>query len=305
MIERIPITNELQWLELRKPFFNASHIAALFGAHPFTTVAQIVAEKRGLLPPQEDTTLLRRGRKLESVAASEAKEQRKDWTIFKANELLCDRELRLAATPDYYIDRFSDQKRGVLELKVVSSGVFARDWDEMIPPLHVLLQLQAQMLLDNSDFGAIGALIIGEHEFDCRVYEVPRHAPTEQKILDAVKRFWADFDAGRAPEFDFIKDKAAIRALYPAHLAGKHVEMSHDNRLYELLQQRQQLVDENKAVGDQLEAVNNEIISKIGDAETISCGAWHVSYRLQHRKEYVVHATSYRVLRPKEVISGG
>lgn len=301
MIERIPVTDEATWLALRKQFITASDMAALFGAHPFTTVAEIVAHKRGLLPQQEDNTLMRRGRKLESVAASEVREQRETWTVKKADEFLVDRDLRLGATPDYYIvDRDRMTYRGILEIKVVSSNVFARDWSDELPPLHVLLQLQTQMLLDDSDFGAIGALIIGEREFDCKIYDVPRHKPTEQKIIEAVKRFWADYDAGKTPEFDYARDKEAIRALYPQSIAGKHIDLSHDNRLYDLLQSRKTIAVELAAAEDKMEAVNNEMIAKIGDAESIQCGPWRVSYKLQIRKEYVVSATQYRVLRVKE-----
>lgn len=297
-VERLPITSEDVWLEWHQKYITASEIAALFGVHPFTTLAEIYAQKRGIMPMKREDIMMHRGKALEAVAADEIKINHKpEWKIVKADEFLVNKQLRLGATPDFYV-LLPLGHRGILEIKVVSSHVFERDWAD-VPPIHILLQVQHQMLLDDADFGAIGVLVIGEHTFESHLFDVPRHAATEQRILGAALAFWSAYDEGKPPDFNFERDREAIRALYPAHVVGKHLELHHDNRLFDLLSQRLALTDTIDVTTKRLNAINNEIAAKLGDAESASCGSWTITYKMQHRAAYSVQATQFRVLRAK------
>lgn len=298
-VERWPVTSEADWLDWHLKYITASEIAALYGVHPFCTLAEVYAQKRGLMPMKREDDMMRRGKALENVAADEVKANHKpDWVIVKADDFIVNTQLRIGATPDFYVVT-PGRRRGILEIKVVSSHVFEREWADDVPPIHILLQVQHQMLLDDSDFGAIGALVIGEHTFESHLFDVPRHQATEQRILNSVAAFWAAYDEGRPPDFDFEKDREAIRALYPAHVAGKHLELHHDNRLFDLLSQRLALTETLDITNRRLTAINNEIAAKLGDAESAACGSWTITYKQQQRAAYAVAATQFRVLRAK------
>jgi putative phage-type endonuclease len=60
---------EADWLELRRPFFNASAAAALFHEHPFLTLADVVRSKLDPSSVILENAAMRRGRHLEAAVA--------------------------------------------------------------------------------------------------------------------------------------------------------------------------------------------------------------------------------------------
>lgn len=306
-IERIPITDEQAWLDKRKHYITASEVAALYGCHRFMTIADLYALKKGALPDKPQSKVLKRGKAMEQVCADAVGEKHPNWKIYKANQFLADDERKMGATPDFYIqeiNRHSVERSptGVLETKIVARSAFEREWSDDLPPLDVILQTTQQMLLAEADFGAVGVLVIGEYEFECHVYDIPRHKPTEDKLIKTVAEFWQAFKAGKMPEFDYAKDKAAIKALFAEPIVGKSVDMSHDNRLFDLLAKREQWKDQASALETLIETSENEIKAKIGDAEIVRCGPWEATYKIQHVKAETKLRAAYskRVLRAKQ-----
>jgi predicted phage-related endonuclease len=85
--------------------------------------------------------------------------------------------------------------------------------------------------------------------------------------------------------------------MYPHHVEGKAIDLRHDNRMPELLAARDALAERIRESEADKDVIENEIKSKIGDAETAIVPGWRVSLREQHRKEHTVRASSFRVLR--------
>ena len=105
-VDRIPITSREQWLELRKANVTASTVGALFGVHPWQTIAGLHAEKCGMeLPgPDPESAVIRRGNALETVVAAEVAKQQPEWRIRKNDLYLRDVHARIGATPDFWIN---------------------------------------------------------------------------------------------------------------------------------------------------------------------------------------------------------
>src|SRR5580765_3495221 len=101
MIERIPIASREEWLGLRKQDVTASAVGALFGVHPWQTIAGLHAEKCGMEMPAPDpeSAVIRRGNALENVVAAEVAKERPEWQIRKNDLYLRDPRARLGATP--------------------------------------------------------------------------------------------------------------------------------------------------------------------------------------------------------------
>jgi predicted phage-related endonuclease len=310
-VEKIPIESREQWLELRKSDCTASIIGALFGRHPWQTIAGLHAEKSGLdLPgPDENSAVIRRGNALERVVAEQVIVERPEWTLVKNNDYYRDPRARIGATPDFFIEN-DLRGRGVLQTKTVGSWKFKKEWasddGDPSPPLWIVLQTITEMMLADAAFGAIGVLVIGDFAFDTHIIEVPRHRPTEHKIRVAVHAFWEAMRAGQVPELDYARDGDLIKAMYQALEPGKAVktiDLRGDNRIAELLEIRQRHAEDEKTALEAKEEAEAEIRSKIGNAEIAVVTGWTLTNKLQTqmRKAKAAERVTFRVLRARRV----
>lgn len=292
----IPIRSREEWLEDRKQDITASVIAALWGLHPYETMAGLYARHTGVeFPEQTESEVMQRGQDLEPVVAKRVAKLKPEWDITKANDYLRDPDLGIGGTPDYWIN--SKAGLGLLECKTVGSAKFRREWTDETPPFWITLQLATLMMLSNAVFGAIGVIVIGDYTYETKIYDVPRHAASEKRIRDAVKQFWADVEAGHAPEIDFTRDGPLLALLYPRETPGKTVDLRGDNEISGLLDERDHRkcrIDEDK---QRVDEIDTEIKLKLTDNESALVRGWRLTYREQHRKEHMVKATSFRVLR--------
>jgi predicted phage-related endonuclease len=190
----------------------------------------------------------------------------------------------------------------VLQVKVVASSIFRREWEDA-PPLGHLLQLSTEMMLTpDATWGALGVLIIGDFSFEAALYPVDRNADVELRLREAAKEFWRMFDAGDQPALDFARDGALIAAMHQEQ-PGKVINLSGDNRIMELLARRERLRADRMVLEDEIEACANEIKAKLGDASVALVPGWKVTFKLQRRAAYEVPAQSFRVLRTTRVTS--
>jgi predicted phage-related endonuclease len=288
------------WHARRQLYLNASEIACLFGAHKYLTLATMVARKRDFPFTREkknDSPLLRRGNALEPVAAAEIAKLQPTWTITKCEHQYVDRDLRIAATPDFLVADPNRSGVGVLQIKVVASSIWRREYEDA-PPLGHLLQLSTEMMLTpDATWGALGVLVIGDFAFEAALYPVDRNDVAEDRLREAAKEFWRVFDSGDQPALDFARDGALIAAMYPKEEPGKVLNLSGDNRIAELLDRRERLRGDRKIIEADIEACDNEIKAKLGDASVAIVPGWKVTFKLQHRDAYEVAAQSFRVLR--------
>lgn len=290
--ERIPIRSRGQWLSLREQDVTASDVAALFGLHPYRTLLQVYMSKSGTWDQGENASM-RRGRLLEPGVAIAVEDERPDWKLEKANLYLRDPVARIGATPDYFIEG-SQRGRGILECKTAAPEVFERDWQGGAPQGYVL-QTLTQMMLADAAFGVIACLVDNRAK-DLFMYDVPRHPKAEALIVQKVAQFWATHAAGRQPSPDYARDAASVLAMFPKD-NSRAVDLSKDNRIPMLLENRETLKAALKATEAQLAETETEIKHKLGDNAEAYLPGWKISHRLQSRKGYEVKATEFRVLR--------
>lgn len=299
MIERHEITSREQWLALRRQDVTASTVAALFGLHPYQTVAGLWAEKTGAEMPRRDNPDMRRGRLLEGAVAAAVKEARPTWAIVKANEYLRDPDARIGATPDFWL---VDSERpgfpsGVMQAKTANKWEFDRSWGED-PPLWIVLQCLVEMMLSELPWGIVACLVVDGHDFDLHQYEVARHPGAEQRIREAVADFWRNVAEGKEPRIDFERDGALINWMHRRPQPNEVIDLRGDNELPELLDRHLSLKAYLESAKAELETVDNEIKHKLGDAEVaLVPSGYKLSWKQQDQAGYSVAARKQRVLR--------
>lgn len=296
MIERHPVTDRATWLKLRKQDVTASVVAALFGQHPYESALGVYAEKTGLELPEIDNAVLRRGRLLEGAVAAAVAEERPDWEILKATEYLRDPDLRLGATPDFYIEG-DPRGLGILQAKTVAPSVFKKSWRESGPPFWIALQNATEMMLEkDAVFGIVAALVVDPWKLDCHLYPIPRHPGVETKIADAVKKFWDDVAAGREPAPDYGRDAELFAALYPETTPLKTIDLTGNNMLPVILPERADLKAQAAKLEQRIKEIDTEVKFAMGDAEIATLPGFSITLKEQHRKSYTVKETSFRQL---------
>lgn len=301
-IERRIIADENEWLRWRRGDITASVIGALFGVHPYETIFGCAYRVRGLqLPEPKSSPVLERGREFQQIIGRYLQRDHADWKIKPATHYLRAPELRLGCTPDFYVT-VPEHGRGIIESKSVAALEFRRSWANG-PPAWICLQTLTCAMLARAKFGIIACVVIDPWRWppELHEYHVPRHKDAERRLLEGVAKFWAAIDAGEMPEPDFSRDGALIHAMMPNVTSGKTVDLTADNRLPELLVEREKLkakIADMAALEKQCKAIDAEIFNKIGDAEVCIAGdGWRITAKEIHKKSYTVKETSFRQMR--------
>jgi len=301
MIERHAIDLETdagraKWLALRKSDVTASTVGALFGCHPYSSPMALYAEKTGLDAPLSDSAMLEWRLMLESAVAVAVARQRPGWRIIKATEYLRDPDLRIGATPDFYIEG-DPRGLGVLQAKTAAPSAFKKQWIDGQPPFWIALQNATELMLEyEATFGAVACLVIDPWKCVCEITEIPRHEGVEARIREAVAKFWADIEAGREPSPDYAKDAELIAAMYPAASPLKTIDLSGSNSLPVILAERAELKARLSKDEARVKEIDAEIKFAMGDAEIAMLPGFSITLKTQNRKGYEVKPTSFRRL---------
>ena len=291
--ETVEITSRGQWLDLRRRDVTASAIAALFDAHPYITRQQLADRMRGAsdagTSTVPDNSAMRRGRVLEPGVAVAVCEDRPHWTLTKAQTYHRLPDHRIGATPDYFIDSTDgDAGRGILEIKTVSPQRW-EEWRAQVPLAYVL-QTLTQLMCTGCQWGWIATMVTSQ---SLPVYytDVKRHAAAEQRILSAAASWWADFDSGR------LAPAAEATGLSEMFDDGSSIDLSDDNELPALLDERALLKGCVAAEEKRLGEIDYQIKNRIGKARSAWLPGWQLTFTTSHRKETILPARDIRTLR--------
>jgi predicted phage-related endonuclease len=309
MIERRQIASQSEWLAWRQQDVTASDIAATLGLHPDRSIARVWAEKTGLISPEPTTEFLEYRLSLEAAAIDWLQRKRPTWEIRRARIYLRDPDLRLGATPDAVAVDPEREGIGAIEAKSVTRHRFDIDWKQIVvgddgvieaeaPIFHQLQVLTAAMLSNATWAIVVGLVLDSGGAGSLALAPVDRNAAAEQRIRDGVARFWAMTDAGKQPPFDYGLDAEVIAALFPkARIKDPPLDLSQDNRMPELLTERQVIKQELKTRQDRCDAIDAEIKDKLQDHELALLPGWRISWKTQKRPERITPAWEGRVLR--------
>jgi putative phage-type endonuclease len=294
-VERHAITDRAQWLELRRQDITASDIAVVCGVSPYKTIFQLWADKTSAVTIEKaDNGAMLRGRIYEP-AVFKAALMFTDWlsvTPFDDRLYLRDPVLRIGATPDAIgTDRDGEF---IVQAKTVGRSIFEA-WDG--PPLAYQLQTLCEAMLYGASRAYLAVLVTDPFNPEFHAYEVPRHKDAEQRIRDAVAAFWNAIEAGELPAIDYSRDAELLKQMFKPREGVEPIDLSSDNMLPELLERREVLKAEVKTATARLDEIDAELRHKLDGAPAAIVPGWKITNKMQHRKEVLLPASDFAVLR--------
>lgn len=298
-VERLPITDREQWLKMRLQDVTASDIGAVCGCSPFKTALGLWAEKTGGAAAQPDTPIMARGRHLEDGIINAVIEKWPERSIIKPGVYLRDPAARIGATPDAFVyERAGDRSKpiGILQCKLVGSFRFRDEWEDGVP-LHYQLQALTEAMLADVPMAWLAVYEIDAYKGNLHLFEVPRHAGAEARIREAVAQFWKDTEAGRMPKADYDRDAQLLAFLKPPVAGAAPIDLSGDNMLPEILEERERLNAEIKEREARVEQIKAEVLDKLNGAPAAVLPGWKLTNTITNRKEKLMPAASFPVLR--------
>jgi putative phage-type endonuclease len=293
-IDRIEITGREQWLAHRHQDVTASDVGAVFGLHPYKSPLQLWIDKTTPGTDTIENSAMRRGRWLEDAVVAACRDTHPDWTIRKPGVYLRDPQIRLGATPDAVADTPDGEL--IIQCKTVAEPVFKSAWPDG-PPQQYYLQALTEAMLWGAPRALLAVLIVSAFGADYMEYPVERHARAEQRIKDGVIGFWKSIAAGVMPKPDYTQDGELLARLYGPDDKLPPIDLTSNNRLPELLDERAKLMADAKYCEERLDAIKAEVIDAMQGATVATLPGWNITRKLTHRGEYVVKAMSYPTLR--------
>lgn len=295
VIEKYEISDRDEWLKWRSLDVTASEIGTLFNAEPTfgTSALSLYLDKTEGRGADFDNDALRRGRIGEALAIPFLEETRPDWEPFFPKTYIRSPMHRIGATPDLV-----NQHNEPIEVKIpLGNGL--DDW-EGEPPLRYQLQTLVQMMMMNAQRGWVLGVQYTGFKARAELFEINRDAAAEARIIEAVRDFWQRVAVNNPPAINpELDEKTVLRAFPQAN--GQEVDLLSDNRLPGVLANLIGWKAERKELDSAIKSAETEIKGKLGDAEFGLINGFDVSWKSQERKAYSVAASSYRVLRIKDI----
>lgn len=296
-VESYPVTDRASWLAMREGFIGASEIAALAGLSTFMTALDVYARKTGLTDDTAETSVMRRGRWLEAAILSALAEERPEWGCRAAGIFAADTDARFAATPDILTATGEP-----VEGKCPTPRKFEEEWGgpDGAPPVGYQLQALSQAMLLGAPRAWVAALVVDGWDAQLHLYEVPRHDGAEARIRALVADFWRRVAEADPPAATNGRDAEALAALFPRETPTV-LNLAGDNALPELLDERAAAKAAIREAERRVDEIDDEIKGKLGDAAEARLPGWKITWKSQSRKEIVIPAKTFRVLRITEI----
>jgi putative phage-type endonuclease len=261
-------------VETRRKHIGSSEVAALFGLDERRTLFELWHQKAGNIPEPElsDDDRIFWGTVLEPAIARGIAE-RQGWKIRKVRRYVEHPALPgMGASLDFEI---YGHPRGAAPLEIKNvDWLVAKDWPDGLPPLRFELQVQHQLAcLPNRPWAALGVLVGGNSP---KVFEYRRHPGAIARIERAVADFWRSIEENRPPEPDFIRDLAALEALYAEPRAGSVRDLRGDRRLESLCAEYESAREDEALTLKRKRIAKAAILSLIRDTETVFCEGFKI-----------------------------
>jgi putative phage-type endonuclease len=276
------------WLQRRRDAVGASEVAALLGIEGAWGTPMDVYNSKVLGIEQEDTPQMMMGREIEaSIAKLYAEETGRTIHVPEPYQILRHESAPLAATLDRLV---VVPWTGPLQLKSVGMSL-AREWGDE-PPLHYAVQVQAEMACSAHKRGALAGWVGGQNLVH---YDLVVDPEFQKVMLEEVECFWREHVEARVPPEPTAKDSKALQRLYPK---DEGVTIALDGTALAMADEVAELKARIGAQTERKAELENRLKATLGAATwgVLPDGS-RMQWKLEHRKEHLVKASSTRVLR--------
>jgi putative phage-type endonuclease len=281
-----------RWLEARRSGIGSSDAATIVRVNPWKSPLELYAEKLGIEEAEDQSEAAYWGSILEPLVLKRfAKETGR--TCRPAGVLLQSKAQpwQLATLDGVQFD--AERGPGVVEVKCTS---LAERWEDGPPP-YVVAQVQHQLAVTGYRWGSIAVLFNGREFF---WHDFERNEEMIGHLIEAESEFWRRVQALEPPDPEgTTRDKEIIAKLFPCDVNPDPVVL--DGSFIEFDERRSALKEDEKRIAGELQQIENALRMAIGEhaAALLPSGVIY-SLKLQHRKECVMPASSFRVLRRSE-----
>lgn len=281
------------FLAERKTGIGGSDAAAVVGLNPWQTNFALWEEKVGRREPDDlsHVAAVKWGIRLEDVVADAFAEE---------TGLAVHRVNRTLRHPEYpwmmaHLDRrIVGQKRG-LEVKTAGhwaaqSDQWGRSGTDEVPEQY-LIQVMHYMAVTGYEAFSLAVLAGGQ---DFRIYTVPRNDTLIAQLIEREAAFWKLVESKTAPQVIDLND---ARRLFPISRASE-IDCMDRSDIFDAVLQLRDAKRTEKAAKKTIDALQGVICGYMGENDTlVRNGQRLLTWKTQSRGEYVVKASSFRVLR--------
>lgn len=194
-----------QWLAERQTGIGGSDAAAACGLSKWKTRYRLWLEKRGMLPPSDETEPMRWGTKLEPIVRQEYADQTGREIVTPTAMIRHPSYPQLLAN----LDGIASEGRGYEGKTSRTSDGWGEPGTNEIPDEYTL-QVQHYMLVTGLPVFDVAVLIGGS---DFRIYEVEADTELHEMLLEQELAFWRLVESGEEPEAESPED---TRVRWPA-----------------------------------------------------------------------------------------
>jgi putative phage-type endonuclease len=309
---------EAEWLELRKRGIGGSEVAGILGMSQYQSPLSIYMDKldTNQTDESEENEFIEWGKTLEPIIRSKFPKKFTKVTgigisVREEPHLLVSIENPfMLANIDGLCELESDYKFSIpmsdgtyeeysipagvvggIEIKT-GSGFTAKNWKDNSLPDNYFLQTQHYMAVTGLSFFFVVALI----DKTLLWRYVPRDEEIIKVIIEAESKFWNENVLAKnpPPPIGSDVDTAVLKAMYPQEWDAEPIDLNHmeDKRL-----RFKQIGEEIKILENEKETIKQEFMSAMKDKEIAYIGDKKITWKLQNKKEFVVKASSTRVMR--------
>lgn len=274
--------------EARRQYIGSSDSAAVIGVDPFRNAMDVWLDKTGKLEGDGGNEHTDRGTWLEPGILS-----------FAEHKIGCelDRDIMKIHPSKLLAANFDAIVRGRNEIVEAKSSVAREEWgDEGTDqvPEHVLVQVHHQFAVAGPEFRVcwVPVVLPGFKSFDFRLYRIERNQDLAEMVETSGEEFMKKYVKTDTPPDGLTPSLEVIQRIRRVPNKTVQVESS-------LVEAWRLAADAKIDAERALESAKLNLLAAIGDAEAAECQLGSITYMEQQRKEYVVKASSYRVLRFK------
>jgi putative phage-type endonuclease len=218
-----------EWLAARRTCVTGTDIAAILGVHPYVSIADVWANKIGIIDEIDENPTMYWGKRLEYIVGEEWFKRREfgpgarlrtgEWIHTEMDGF------RAGGTPDYSVD-IDGEPVSWLECKTASAWAAGWGFGEQNFPTQYYCQCQWYMLLTGAPEWNLAVLIGGN---DFRDYVVPAHKGLQKMMIERAGSFWRDYVvAKQSPPADSSESyRKAVGSLLPCS-ATEHATSTDD-----------------------------------------------------------------------------
>ena len=274
------------WLAARSETLGASEVATILGLNPYESPFALWHRKKGLLPPIQQSEPMRWGQLLEDGIAHGFAE-RTGTPVRKHGWLLRSRTSPwLSVTPDYEIVG----QNALLEIKNVSSYK-EEEWISE-GPVTYQAQVQMQLAVTGADFGWLAGLVGGQKLY---FHRIERSEGFLAAMAEETKDFYDRLKNDDPPPPDPSPSTSKALRMLPS--TGEVLDLPEEVLQWHLTAERH--AEQEKYEKEEKEKHRQMIEAYLGLAEVgvLPRSMGKFTFKMTHRKEFVVAASSSRVLR--------